>query len=134
MLCVARTSFLCGFGMMSSYPFIFLSSLGTSLRSRRIRTCLRHRTIGHTPSRQLLLQAGLDDELSVRWARYEGKVLSNDPVARQLLVEFSWLKSILAGNELERSVPQTRQDYWRGILKVIARQADECEQQHTGSG
>jgi hypothetical protein len=118
---------------MNSYPFTFLSSVRASLRSTQIRVCLRHRAVERIPARQLRLQAGLDDELSVRRARCVAKVLSNDPDARQLLVEFSRLKSVLAGNELERQVPRTREDYWRGILKVIARQADGCELQRTGA-
>jgi hypothetical protein len=127
------SSFLCGFGMMNSYPFTFLSSVLASWRSTRIRACSGHRTVERIPARQLRLQAGLDEELSARRARCVANVLSNDPDARQLRVEFSRLKSILAGNELERQVPQAREDYWRGILKVIAQQADGCDLQHTGA-
>ncbi len=95
--------------------------------------CLRHRTVERIPAWQLRLQASLDDELSVGRARCVSKVLSKDLDTRQLLVEFSWLKSVLVGNELERPVPQTREDYWRGILKILAQQADGLEPPGAGA-
>lgn len=49
------------------------------------------------------------------------KVLANAPKARMRQHEFSILKIVLAGNELERHVPRTREDYWRGILETIVK-------------
>lgn len=130
MLGVAGTSFLCGFGMMNSYPFTFLSSARSWLRSTRIRACSGHRTVERIPAWQLRLQAGLDDELSVRGASRVANVSCKDPDTQRLRAELSQAKSVLAGNELERKVPRTREDYWRGILKAIAQKGCGCERQH----
>jgi hypothetical protein len=118
---------------MNSYPFTFLSSARSRLRSTRIRACSGHRTVERIPARQLRLQAGLDDELSVRGARRVANVLCKDPDTQRLSAELSQLKSVLAGNELERKVPQTREDYWRGILKAIAQQAGGCDLEHSSA-
>ena len=105
--------------MMNSYLFTFFSSVLASLRSTRLGECSRYRTIERIPARQLRLQAGFDDELSLRRVSRASKVLANDPEAQLPKNEFSVLKSVLAGNEFERRVPQTREDYWQGIREAI---------------
>lgn len=67
---------------------------------------------------QLCLQAILDGELVENAPGTEA--LANQSEAELLMRELMLVKSALAGNELKRPVPQTRQTYWHKIEQAIA--------------
>ncbi len=48
-------------------------------------------------------------------------VLGGGTEARSLLAELAQLKATLAGNEIQRRVPQSRQRYWSRIERAITR-------------
>jgi anti-sigma factor RsiW len=79
---------------------------------------------------QLELQAYLDGELRERAARRVAEWLASDPEARALLTELKLTKTVLAGNEPERAVPESQEFYWRRIEHAIEAQtapADRLE-------
>ena len=71
---------------------------------------------------QLKLQAYLDGELSSADARAVAALLDREPGARALFQELSGTKSLLAGNEPELKVPESREFYWSKIVGEIQRQ------------
>ena len=73
------------------------------------------------PELQLKLQASLDGELSEGEARRLAGRTSEDAEAQQLLAELEIAKTILAGNEPEFKVPESREFYWSKIEREILR-------------
>ncbi len=68
---------------------------------------------------KLKLQAYLDDELSGRELKKVTAWLEADPEARALHAELKGIKSVLAANEPEAAVPETREFYWSKIERAI---------------
>ena len=68
----------------------------------------------------LKLQAYVDGELS-RWrvGRVQRRI-ANDPEAQQVVAELQTTKRFLAGNEVERSLPEDPQFYWSRIRQALA--------------
>src|SRR5258706_330899 len=69
--------------------------------------------------RQLKIQAFLDGELSSREARQVEQWLATDREAQALLNELKATQSLLATNEPEFSVSDTREFYWSQIQRRI---------------
>lgn len=67
----------------------------------------------------LRLQAYLDHELSPSDAARVAEWLANDEEARTYYDELRQVKLAMAGNELERSVPESREFYWEQIRRRI---------------
>jgi|DewCreStandDraft_4_1066084.scaffolds.fasta_scaffold91271_2 hypothetical protein len=65
------------------------------------------------------LQAYLDGELSARAARRVAGWLAREPEAQALAGELRMTKSVLAGNEPEVAVPESREFYWSKIQRAI---------------
>jgi anti-sigma factor RsiW len=65
------------------------------------------------------LQACLDNELGAAESRKTAAWLEQDAEARALFAELSEVKSLLAGNELEISVPEPREFYWSKIERAL---------------
>jgi anti-sigma factor RsiW len=75
---------------------------------------------------QLRLQAYLDSEVSSSEARQVAALLSKDAEAQALYEELRQTKTLLAGNELEIKLPESREFYWSKIQREISRvPADE---------
>src|SRR5271157_720339 len=72
---------------------------------------------------ELELQAWLDGELSAPKARRIEPEIVGDEEASRLITELQAIKSALAGNEMPRTVPETRAFYWSKIERQIQRQA-----------
>ena len=71
------------------------------------------------PENELKLQAYLDGELAVPDAQaVEAQVQANAEV-RAMAAELRWTKAMLKGNDLERTVPETRDFYWSKIEQTI---------------
>ena len=70
----------------------------------------------------LKLQAYLDGELPPSDARQAVDLLDKDPEAKALFEELKASKSLLAGNEPEIRVPESREFYWSKIAREIGRQ------------
>ena len=70
----------------------------------------------------LKLQAYLDGELSSTDAKAVAELLDRDAGARALFQELSRTKSLLAGNEPNPKVPESREFYWSRIAREIQRQ------------
>ena len=70
---------------------------------------------------QLELQAYVDGELSGGDARRVADWLAKDESAQGLVAELRMAKAALAGNEPERSVPETREFYWSKIERALQR-------------
>ena len=70
----------------------------------------------------LKLQAYLDGELSSSDARQAVDLLDKNPEAKSLFEELKATKSLLARNELEVAVPESREFYWSKIAREIGRQ------------
>jgi anti-sigma factor RsiW len=70
---------------------------------------------------ELKLQAYLDGELSAREAKAVADLLGRDAGAQALYQELRIAKSLLAGNELERKLPESREFYWSKIQRQINR-------------
>lgn len=68
---------------------------------------------------ELKLQALLDGELSAAESESVRAVIGRDPDARVLHDELAAVKTLLAGNEAEFKVPETREFYWSGIARAI---------------
>lgn len=78
---------------------------------------------------QLKLQAYLDDELSSEEARQVADWLAQDQEARALCEGLKTVKALVAGNEMEFKVSETREFYWSRIEREINRltQAEAVE-------
>jgi anti-sigma factor RsiW len=70
---------------------------------------------------QLRLQAWLDGELPAAEAQAAAAWVQLDPEASALALELSGTKAALLGNELERTLPESREFYWSKIERDIAR-------------
>lgn len=71
---------------------------------------------------QLKLQAHLDRELTGRDEQEVKALLAADAEARALLEELQMVRTVLAGNEPEVRVPESREFYWSKIQREIERQ------------
>lgn len=78
---------------------------------------------------QLELQAYLDGELSGRAAQQVADWMSKDAEAQALAAELRMTHGALAGNEPERTVPESREFYWSKIRRAI--EAGETVQRPT---
>ena len=67
------------------------------------------------------LQAQLDGELAGREAQEVAALLEQDAGARALFAELQQTKSLLAGNEPEFRLPESREFFWSKIEREIAR-------------
>src|SRR6185437_12828533 len=72
---------------------------------------------------ELEVQACLDRELSGGAMRTVEDLLSRDVEARALFEELRTTKSLVAENELEQKLPESREFFWSGIERRI--KADE---------
>ncbi|HXT41184.1 MAG TPA: hypothetical protein VN887_14325 [Candidatus Angelobacter sp.] len=72
---------------------------------------------------ELEVQACLDRELSGGAVRTVEDLLSRDVEARALFEELRTTKSLVAENELEQKLPESREFFWSGIERRI--KADE---------
>ena len=70
---------------------------------------------------ELKLQAYLDGELSPGEVRAITHLLESDAGAQGLYQELKAARSLLAGNELERKLPESREFYWSKIQRQIER-------------
>ncbi len=70
---------------------------------------------------ELKLQAYLDGELSAGEAKAIADLLGRDAGAQALYQELRITQSLLAGNELERKLPESREFYWSKIQRQIER-------------
>lgn len=68
---------------------------------------------------ELKLQAYVDGELPERAARSLEKWIAEDKEAEALVAELKTAKAVLAGNEPEFSVPESREFYWSKISREI---------------
>jgi hypothetical protein len=69
----------------------------------------------------LELQSWLDGELSARKARRTEPTIVGDDDARHLIAELHFVKTAMAGNEVARTVPESREFYFSKIQKEIQR-------------
>jgi anti-sigma factor RsiW len=69
---------------------------------------------------QLQVQAYLDNELSPADARNTSNLISSDAAARELFSELKDTHELLAANEPEVQVPDSRDFYWSQIQRRIA--------------
>ena len=74
-----------------------------------------------TLEQQLQLQAYLDGELAAGEAQQVAAWLEKDREAGSLVGELNATKSLLAGNETELRVPESREFYWSRIALEIER-------------
>ena len=75
------------------------------------------------PETELKLQAWVDGELAAaEAARLAGQV-ANDAALEALVRQLRAVKTALAGNELDRAVPETREFYWGKIQRALERAA-----------
>ena len=70
---------------------------------------------------ELKLQAYLDGELLPGEAKVISRLLESDAGAQALYQELRTAKSLLAGNELERKTPESREFYWSKIQRQLER-------------
>lgn len=110
--------------MMNSYLFTFVWLVLVWCRAAVRRALFGGKAATHRLDQLLRFQARLDGELSGRETQRMADVLARDPEAQPLLTELGLIKSALAGNELERPVPQSRDFYWGRITQAIAQQAE----------
>ena len=71
---------------------------------------------------ELKLQAYLDEELASGEASEIRELLERETEARSLLEELKATRTLLAGNELEFKLPETREFYWSKIRRQIERE------------
>lgn len=81
----------------------------------------------------LKLQAYLDGELPSGEARRAAELVEKDPGAKALFEELKGAKSLLAGNELELQVPESREFYWSKIAREIGRQESKPAAEPAGA-
>jgi hypothetical protein len=70
---------------------------------------------------ELKLQAYLDGELPASEAKSIADLLEGDVGAQGLYEELKLTRSLLAGNELERKLPESGEFYWSKIRRQIER-------------
>src|SRR4051812_32126786 len=70
---------------------------------------------------ELELQAYLDGELAGADARRVESLIAADPQAKALFQELKTTKSLLAANEPEIKLPDSREFYWSKIERAIER-------------
>ena len=70
---------------------------------------------------ELKLQAYLDGELPAREAKAIADLLGRDAGAQALYQELRIAKSLLVENELERTLPESREFYWSKVQRQIER-------------
>ena len=70
---------------------------------------------------ELKLQAYLDGELSAGEAKAIADLLGRDAGAQALYQELRIAKSLLVENELERTLPESREFYWSKVQRQIER-------------
>jgi len=68
---------------------------------------------------QLKLQAWVDGELAGADAEKMARLAGQDAEARILVAELRGMKAALAGAEMDRAVPETREFYWSKIARQI---------------
>jgi anti-sigma factor RsiW len=68
---------------------------------------------------ELELQAYVDGELSARQACRVENWVKESPEAQALLGELKLVSGLLRGQELERTLPETREFYWSKIQRAI---------------
>jgi anti-sigma factor RsiW len=71
---------------------------------------------------ELKLQAYLDNELSAEETQQITTLLERDDKARAIVEELRNTRSLLADNELDRALPESREFFWTKIEREIARQ------------
>ena len=71
--------------------------------------------------KELKLQAYLDGELSAGEAKAIADLMGRDAGVQALYQELRSAKSLLAGNELERKLPESCEFYWSKIQRQINR-------------
>jgi anti-sigma factor RsiW len=81
---------------------------------------------------ELKLQAYLDGELPAREAKQVEAMTLTDPAARALLDELRVTRTTLRGNELERTLPESREFYWSKIERAILA-AEKAQGRQPGS-
>jgi len=74
---------------------------------------------------KLKLQAHLDNELSERESREIAAFLADHAEARALQAELMGIKTVMAGNELEAPLAESRDFYWSKIERAIRQGAGE---------
>jgi len=72
---------------------------------------------------ELDLQARLDGELPAAEGRRIEREIAGGEEAGRLIAELRFVKDSLAGNEMARTVPETREFYWSKIEREIQAQA-----------
>jgi anti-sigma factor RsiW len=82
---------------------------------------------------KLKLQAYLDQESSEAEARAMATWLDQDPEAKGLAAELREVRAVLAGNELEVKLPESREFYWSKIERAIRANEQEREAKATVS-
>jgi len=70
---------------------------------------------------KIKLQAYLDGELSERETREVSALLNTEAEAKAFLAELQFVKTAMAGNELEIKLPESREFYWGKIQREIER-------------
>jgi anti-sigma factor RsiW len=70
---------------------------------------------------ELGVQAWMDGELPPAEAASVATLATSDPQAAALLAELKHTRAALAGNELERAVPASREFYWSRIQRELER-------------
>ena len=73
------------------------------------------------PETELKLQAWVDGELPAAEAARLAAQAANDPALQALARQLRAVKAALPGNELARSVPETREFYWGTIQRALER-------------
>jgi anti-sigma factor RsiW len=73
---------------------------------------------------QLKIQAYVDGELSSTESRQVEAWLADDPNALQLSQELVFTKKLMAGNEKEYRLPESREFFWSKIQREIEPRAD----------
>lgn len=71
---------------------------------------------------KLKLQAYLDGELDGRDAAQTAAYLEQDAEARALQAELANIKAVLAANEPEMKLPESREFYWSKIERAVRQQ------------
>jgi anti-sigma factor RsiW len=76
---------------------------------------------------KLKVQAYVDNELNPSESRAMAARLERDAEARALYAELKELRALVAGNELEFKLPESREFYWSKIQREIAQLSSEAE-------
>jgi anti-sigma factor RsiW len=81
---------------------------------------------------KLKLQAYLDDELGEAEVQGLASWLDQDPQARALYAELNDIKTVLAHNQPEVQVPESREFYWSKIERAILQTSAKPEAELAG--